>query len=200
MDENKFAFPSWLPWATTACLAIVVACLGEILVIEKARTQLVRDDNFLIQATLKASQNQLEAERIVHRRELQQLRSAPGVRVAFLSAPHRWGTSSAPWGVATWDPTGRHAVLRCSGLPGLAADHDYQVWIEAPGATYPISCGVFHADAVEAYPLDLPSPIDPAYRILLIDGKKGGSATLAEAESAGPIVLATPIPLGKITD
>jgi hypothetical protein len=196
MDETKFALPSWLPWATTVCLAGLLACVGEILVIEKTRTQLVRDENLLMRAELKASQNQLEAERIVNGRELEQLRSPRSPRVALLSAPGAEAPlqprPDAPWGVVTWDPSERHGVIRCTGLPALAPDRDYLVWIEGPSPDYPFPCGYFHAAPSDGFPVDLKSPVDRAYRILLIDGKKGGTLTLDEVKAGGSIVLATP--------
>src|ERR1035438_3088444 len=63
-DESRIELPAWLPWATTACLAALVACLGELWVIERARSQLLREEGMLTEAALKGMQNQLEAERI----------------------------------------------------------------------------------------------------------------------------------------
>lgn len=204
MVEPKFALPAWLPWATTACLAVFVACMGELVVIEKARNQLVRDENLLVQAELQASQNQLEAERIVSRRELEQLRPAEGQAKTFLTAPGS-DTSSAPSpgspvGVMTWNPGTRHAELRFTGLPALAADHSYQLWIEGPTAETAIFCGGFRSTAMEAFPIELQAPLEPGYRILLIDAKKGGMRTLDEVISGGSIVLATQPHPGKISN
>lgn len=195
MEDPKFALPAWLPWATTACLAVFVACLGEIVVIEKARTQIVRDDNLMVQAELQASQNQLEAERIVSRRELEQLRPPIGSAKAFLTTPGADPSAppapGSPVGVVTWDSTARHATLRISGLPALAPDHSYQVWVEGPTADAAVFCGRFRTTVVDAFPIELQSPVAPGYRILLVDAKKGGSWTLDEVVASGSIVLAT---------
>jgi len=204
MDKSKIALPRWLPWATTACLAIFVACLGEIVVIEKARTQLVRDDILLVQAQLKASQNQLEAERIVNRRELEELRPEGGAPRLFLtppgSDPSDASNRGAPIGVVTWDSTARHALLRFSGLPPLAAGRDYQVWIEGPAPRQPVACGLFHEAVAGGIPVDLQAPWAPECRFLLIDTAKGGAPTLAEAQANGSIVLASLPPAGKISN
>ncbi len=204
MDEKKTALPSWLPWATTACLAVLLACVGEISVIEKARSQLVRDENLLLQAELKALQNQLEAERIVGRRELEQLRLHQGTRTALLAAPSAGPSpqkgADAPWGVVLWDANAQHAVICCSGLPALGPEREYQVWVEGPAPDYPVLCGYFNVAAVDGFPVDLKSPADGSCRILLIDGKKGSSGTLDEAKAGGSIVLATPLQPGKISN
>jgi hypothetical protein len=204
MDETKTALPSWLPWATTACLAVLLACVGEISVIEKTRGQLARDENLLLQAEIKASRNQLEAERIVTRRELENLRSPRATRTVLLSAQASDASRplgpGAPWGVVIWDPSDQHAVLCCSGLPVLGADRDYQVWIEGPAPDYPVLCGYFNVASVDGFPVDLKSPVDRACRILLIDGKKGENQTLEEVKAAGSIVLATPPRPGKISN
>ncbi len=62
MDEPKTTLPTLLPWAATACLAALVACIGELWIIEKARMRLVQDQNLLAEAALKGTENQLEAE------------------------------------------------------------------------------------------------------------------------------------------
>jgi len=75
MDETKIELPAWLPWATTACLAALVACLLELWIIERTRTQLLRDEALVGEASLRAARNQLEEERILTRREIEQLKA-----------------------------------------------------------------------------------------------------------------------------
>ena len=60
MDETKIELPAWLPWATTACLAALVACLLELWVIERTRNQMLRDEALMADASLRAARNQLE--------------------------------------------------------------------------------------------------------------------------------------------
>jgi Anti-sigma-K factor rskA len=205
MDEPKIELPAWLPWATTACLAALVACLVELWVIERTRTQLLRDQNLLSEAALKGAENQLEAERIINRREVDDLRAAPGPGAALLAAPE--GAPEAEpgngpaWGVVIWSPTRKHALLRFAGLPAQAAGRDYQLWMDGPGPGPPASCGLFHADQANdkaGFALELESPAAPGCRFILIDGPKGGAPTLGEAKSGGSIVLATPSPAEKI--
>lgn len=210
MDESKIALPAWLPWATTACLAALVACLGELWIIERARAQMLRDQNLLIEAALKAADNQLEAERILSRRELGNLEARSvlngTLRVAILSAPES-GTSVPPGpvparGAVAWDSGGDRAMLRLSGLPRLGPGRDYQLWLEGPGPAYPASCGTFHEtpDDGAELPVALPAPVAPGCRFLLTEGVKGGVRTLVEAKAAGPIILATVPAAGKISN
>ncbi len=65
MDETKYELPAWLPWATTACLAVMVACLFEFWTIEKSRSELLSEQGLLAESAAKAWQNQIEAERII---------------------------------------------------------------------------------------------------------------------------------------
>jgi Anti-sigma-K factor rskA len=205
MDETKIQLPAWLPWATTACLAALVACLVELWVIEKSRTALLRDQGLLAEAALKGAENQLEAERIINRREVDALRSAPGPNAVLMLAPEgaaeaRPGNGPA-WGVVIWDPARTHALLRFAGLPAEAADRDYQVWRDGPEPGLPAACGLFHADEGNdkaAFAVELVSPGAPACRFILVDGPKGGSPSLEEAKAKGSIVLATPSPAEKI--
>jgi len=194
MDESKFELPAWLPWATTACLAALVACLGELWIIEKARSELLREDGLLAEAALKGLENQMEAERIVSRRELDGLRAAAAPRgqlqTALLLAPG--ANRSGAFGAVAWDPAGGRGLLRLSGLPAQPPERDYQLWLDGPGT--PAECGVFHSsprDGGDEVAVSLAGPIAPGCRLVLIDGAKGGARTLAEAEAAGSIVLAT---------
>jgi hypothetical protein len=200
MDQTKFALPAWVPWATAACLAGLVACLGELWMIERTRNQLMLDEKLLKEATLEATQNQLEAERILDRREMEQLRAAPVPELAFLAPPPSAPGPRSAWGVVTWDPAQRHGTLRFAGLPPAAADRRYEVWIEGPAPDSSVFCGASTADSADALPIELASPVAPGYRILLIYGKKEGYPTLAETEAQGLIVLATPTPPGKISN
>jgi len=205
IDESKAKLPAWLPWATTACLAALVACLGELWIIEKARSRLLREESLLTEAALKGLENQLEAERIVNRRELAGLRAAAGQRAGLqvaLLLPPDGSAAHAPrpfFGVVAWDPAGGRGLLRLSGPPAQPRHRDYQLWLEGPGPGNPASCGVFHAPAGDdalATAIEIERPIAPGCRLLLIEGKEGGASTLEEAESGGSIVLAT-LPFGE---
>jgi len=213
MDETKIELPAWLPWATTACLAALVACLGELWIIEKTRTQLLRDENFVAEASLKGAQNQLEAERIVTRREIEELRAWAGTNavseMALLLAPgaDRRETlpAGSPWGVATWDTGSNIGSVRFVGLPKPGPDRGYRLWIDAPGPGYPQSYLVqmqqgHHGGTVASATIRSASPLPPAHQFLLESVENGEAATLDEAKAAGSIVLASPPQAGKISN
>jgi hypothetical protein len=207
MDETKIELPAWLPWATTACLAALVACLGELWIIEKTRTQLLKDENLLAEASLKGAQNQLEAERIVTRREIEGLKAAQAAGgVALLAAPGAgrddpFGQDRA-WGIAVWNAAADSVQIRFAGLPSRSPDRAYQCWIEGPGPGLPVGFMVRFDLKYDSYALaaHLAQPVPPGYRILLIDGAKGGAATLEEAKARGSIILAYPPQAGKISN
>jgi Anti-sigma-K factor rskA len=209
MDEPKIELPAWLPWATTACLAAMVACLVELWMIERARNQLLSDEGRLAESALKSMDSQLEAERIISRKEVENLRQSPkgmgALHVALLAPPSpvvpRNGASIV--GAVVWDPVDGKGVIRVSGLPGEAPERDYQLWLDGPDLQTPARCAVFHSDTgsggTEVH-LDPLSAERKGSRFLLIEGPRGGSRTLDEAQAGGSIVLATPAGDGRISD
>src|ERR1700679_2522422 len=130
MEESNKALPSWLPWATTAILAMAVACIGERLMIEKAKTQLLRDEAALSASALKNIQNQLEAEQIVSTRELSRL--GADFNVEMLAPPR--ATPSRTCGAVVWKPTSPKAALTLFNLPKRPLSGDYQLWVLYTGA------------------------------------------------------------------
>jgi hypothetical protein len=204
MDEQKIPLPAWIAWAMVACLAALVAGLGELWLVEKARAQLLRDENLLAGAALKSSQNQLEAERIVGRRQAETSPAGlAGFGAALLSPPDGAtpAASLPPWGVVIWDGANRNGLLRFSRLPEAAADRDYQLWLEGPGAPYPSDCGVFHGPPAgddRGVPFNVNAPVGAGCRFILLEVKKGGALTLPEARAGGSIVLASAALSGRI--
>jgi hypothetical protein len=207
MDEQKIPLPAWFAWAMVACLAALVAGLGELWLVERARSQLLRDENLLAGAALKAAQNQLEAERILGRRQAEQAPAGlAGFGAALLSAPEGSPAGAGPappWGVVIWDGARRNGLLRVSRLPEAAADRDYQLWLEGPGAPYPSDCGVFHGPrggGDRGVPFNVNAPVGSGCRFILLEVKKGGALTLPEAQAGGSIVLASGPLSGRISD
>jgi hypothetical protein len=197
MDESRYELPAWLPWATTACLAALVACLGELWIIERMRSRLMRDQAGLADAALKATENQLEAERIVNRSELEGLRvPAPprsALRVALLVPPGGAPQAQRPaLGAVAWDPSEARGQVAIAPAPEPPAGVGYELWLEGPAGAD--DCGAVAADSSRnpaGNPIRLTRPVEAGSRFLLIEGRKGGGRTLEEAKAAGPIVLAT---------
>jgi len=207
MDEQKIPLPAWIAWAMVACLAALVAGLGEFWLVEKARSQLLRDENLLAEAALKASQNQLEAERILGRRQAEKAPAGlAGFGAALLSRPDgapAGAASAPPWGVVIWDGANRNGLLRFSRLPEAPADRDYQLWLEGPGSPYPSDCGVFQGPPGgddRGVPFNINAPVGTGCRFILLEVKKGGALTLPEARAGGSIVLASAPLSGRISN
>ena len=208
MDESKIELPAWLPWATTACLAALVACLGELWMIERTRTQLLRDRSLLDDAALQGAENQIEAERIVGDRALEQMRlaSAPaaGLRVILLLPPGDMPAKEPgpPAAALVLDAEGKRGLIRLSGASDGDRGREYRLWLEGPGTDYPADCGVFRAaatDAGSAMPLELAAPIEPGCRFVLVGADGEGSRAPRVEGAAGPIVLASPPFTGRIS-
>jgi hypothetical protein len=202
MAESNIGLPSWLPWATTAILAVVVACVGERLMIEKAKTQLLRDEAVLSASAMKNVQNQLEAEQILSSRELSRLDADFSIEML---APPR-ATPSRTCGAVVWKPTSPKAALALFNLPKRPMSGDYQLWVlytDAGAHPHPTSCTVFEVTVPSPSfdtTVNIPQPQLQGIRFVLFFGKKGGASTLAEAKAEGSIVLASPSWDGRIND
>jgi hypothetical protein len=206
MAESKTALSTLLPWAATACLAAMVACLGELWIIEKARTRLMHDQGLLAEAALKGAENQLEAERILSRREREEYGSARAsgaeFRVMLLSEPVREPPVGPPSGAIVLDPDTNLCLVTASLAPGEHPDRDFQLWLVGPGPSYPADCGTFHAfpPGTSCVRLKVPQPVVDGCSFMLIFGIKGGARTFEEAVSHGIIELASRTQPGKITN
>jgi hypothetical protein len=206
MDESKIELPAWLPWATTACLAALVACQVELWFIEKERNEFLEQEALMSASTIKASDNQLEAERILNARQLQDLRTRAAPDSGLLVIP-LVGSSGGPGaspgsGIVILDPESRRGQLRLWGSFGHAAGKDYQLWVQGPPPDrLASSCSVVDAaaDGSAGIPVALTAEFAEGSRFLLIDCPKGGARTLGEAEAGGSIVLASPPFGGKIS-
>jgi hypothetical protein len=206
MDASKIELRAWLPWATTACLAALVACLGELWIIERMRARVLRDQAALTEAALKSAENQLEAERILDHGRWDRLRSRPGspsaIHVALLAPP---GPASAASGgpgsgAVVWGGAGDSGSVTLAPAPPAPAGRDYQLWFDGPEGV--LDCGILDVASAQApggCPVRLPGAVGPSGRFVLILGARGGARSLAEAEAGGPIVLATPPGAGNIS-
>jgi Anti-sigma-K factor rskA len=206
MDEPKTPLPTLLPWAATACLAALVACIGELWIIEKARMRLIQDQSLLAGAALKATENQLEAERILNRREREQYATARAAgadfKVVLLSAPNAVSPEMPASGAIVVDPAVNVCLVRVSFKPGEDPDRDFQLWLLGPGPGHPRDCGTFHSfsEGDSCVQLKLPQPFADGCYFILTYGIKGGARTLEEATSRGMIELASRPQPGKITN
>ncbi len=196
MDDPKHPLPPWLPWATTAGLAALLACVGELLALEHARTRLLHDQNLLAEAALKGAENQLEAERILERRELAEAGLA-GLGIELLESVPGSAAGPSARGVLAWEPGKSRAVVQVSGLPDPGPKGAYELWQEGPGGL--VLCSVLGGKNPDsAVAVSLRAPVTPGSRFLVVLGEKGAPVPAGERPREGSIVLATLPSPGKI--
>jgi hypothetical protein len=191
---------TWLPWAAVACLAALVAGLGELWILERMRARVLKDQAAIAEAALKSAENQLEAEHIVARSQRDRGPVATPIRVALLAAPE--GALADPaWprsGAVAWGGAGGSGSLVLSGAAAPVPGKAYQLWLEVPGGG--VACGLVDPGAAQAAGGSLIRiPASSGGRFLLILGPVGGRPSLAEARDTGSIVLASLPPDGNIS-
>jgi anti-sigma-K factor RskA len=195
-------FASWIRLAAAACFALAAAYFGQAFVTERAAVAALRDQQTLAELALRGATNQLEAERLIGRRELaardqrvtdltRQL-AAQGTladyKIATLAS--LLGNSPQALAVAVWNPANQEGVLTVQKLPALAADKDYQLWVVDPQYPIPVDGGVFRVDPAtgEARLNFRPNlPVKTVAKFAVSLERKGG---VPKAE--GPMVLIGP--------
>jgi anti-sigma-K factor RskA len=195
-------FTSWIGLAAAACFALTTAYFGQAFLTERASVAALRDQQTLAELALRGATNQLEAERLIGRRELaardqrvtdltRQL-AAQGTladyKIATLAS--LLGNSPQALAVAVWNPANQEGVLTVQKLPALAADKDYQLWVVDPQYPIPIDGGVFRVDPAtgEARLNFRPNlPVKTVAKFAVSLERKGG---VPKAE--GPMVLIGP--------
>lgn len=185
MEAPNNSLGPWIAWGAAAALALAAAGLGSLWRIERAETQVLRDQSEFARTTSRALEDQLEAERIVSRRELESLRAAQPldeVQTALLVPVAPAATELV--GAAVWTRGGKELLVRLQ--PGRASGppQGYQVWLEAPGQASPLPCGTLEATAGPQR-LVLPRPVEDGDRFILSLGRPGGAA------GPGPNILAS---------
>lgn len=179
-SAKVIAFPAWLGWgalAAAASFALIAFTfrLGQAQLASRAR--LAEDESRLAAAELRATKNQLEAERLLAvaqtrqwkladaetarlRDELETTQKSALGRIAELETRNRLaelriaslaaqaGQPASAQGIAVWDPVSQQGVLTVSKLPALATDRDYQLWVVDPQYPHPVDGGVFTVDPV----------------------------------------------------
>lgn len=195
-------FTSWIGLAAAACFALTTAYFGQAFLTERASVAALRDQQTLAELALRGATNQLEAERLIGRRELaardqrvtdltRQL-AAQGTladyKIATLAS--LLGNSPQALAVAVWNPANQEGVLTVQKLPALAADKDYQLWVVDPQYPIPVDGGVFRVDPAtgEARLNFRPNlPVKTVAKFAVSLERKGG---VPKAE--GPMVLIGP--------
>jgi anti-sigma-K factor RskA len=164
-NATVIRFRSVVPWAMAAGLAIVAAWQAQRLATLSGELELARTNAELAEVGRRSFQTQLDAERIVLRREsadLNQKLAAADAELVTLARRMReegavanlkitalasmLNNSPQAHAVAVWDPNRQEGVLTVEKLPALAPSQDYQLWVVDPQYPNPVDGGVFTVD------------------------------------------------------
>lgn len=191
-----------IPWAIAACLAVVSLWLGGRYLAASSEASLLQRQRALTEVALESIRQQLEAERIVTRRQLQdlgqeldqaktQLAKTRGsldiarCKITLLAAAAK--DTPQALAVALWDAARQEGVLAVEKLPALQPGQDYQLWVVDPQYKDPVDGGVFNVDpsnGTARFAFKARQPVAAVNAFAVSRERKGG---VAKAE--GPILL-----------
>jgi anti-sigma-K factor RskA len=189
----------WLPLAAAAGFALVAVWFAQLHLVSRSENSLLHEQLALADATLRSARNQLEAERLLANRQLndatqaiasldRQLREQGDLaRFKIATLASLLGNSPQALAVAVWDPNAQEGILSVEKLPALAADKDYQLWVIDPQYPIPVDGGVFTVDpqtGVARYQFKAGKPVRTVAKFAVSLERKGG---VPKAE--GPMVL-----------
>jgi len=189
----------WLPLAAAAGFALVAVWFAQLYIIGRGESSLLHEQLALADASLRSARNQLEAERLLANRQLndatrtianldRQLREQGDLaRFKIATLASLLGNTPQALAVAVWDPNAQEGILSVEKLPALAADKDYQLWVIDPQYPIPVDGGVFTVDpesGVARYQFKAGKPVKTIAKFAVSLERKGG---VPKAE--GPMVL-----------
>jgi hypothetical protein len=184
---------AWLPWIAAASFALLTGLLVQIHYATQAELVTLREETALAGIEARSLRQQIEAEHILSARRVADLLSEvheqgrPGLEIVPLVS--RSAGTPPSMAVAIWNPGRREGELVVVGLPTLAPDKGYQLWITEPKDPVPASAGVFTIDPATTrtrvhFKTDRPVPIEAVFAISV---ERRGGATSVQ----GPILLSS---------
>ncbi len=189
----------WVPLAVAAAGVFATVWFAQLLFVSRSENALLRQELALADATLRSTRQQLEAERLVAGRQLQNAAAdfariegemrAQGdlARFKIATLASLLGNTPQALAVAVWDPNAQEGILSVENLPALAPDKDYQLWVIDPQYPIPVDGGVFSVDpqtGVARYQFKAGKPVKTVAKFAVSLERKGG---VPKAE--GPMVL-----------
>lgn len=142
----------FLGWIAAACLALATFVLSGLYRDSRTEADLARQQHAIDQVNLRLSQNQLEAERIVFRQELQDAlaRSTPAAdagamrpKIILLNPATPTPAPAAIQAVLILDSAGRQGVFQAAQMPAPPAGQVYQLWLFTAVTDQPVGAGTF---------------------------------------------------------
>lgn len=189
----------WLPLAAAAAGVVAAVWFAQLLFVSRSESNLLREELALADAMLRSARQELEAERLVAGRQLQdasvklariegEMRAQGDLaRFKIATLASLLGNSPQALAVAVWDPNAQEGILSVENLPALAPDKDYQLWVIDPQYPIPVDGGVFSVDpqtGVARYQFKADKPVKTVAKFAVSLERKGG---VPKAE--GPMVL-----------
>ncbi len=187
-----FRMPVWLPWFTAAVFALLAGFVLAICYALRAEVAVLGGQASLAEIQGRDLRQQIEAERILSARrmadlrsELQRPRDPARLQVVLLAPPA--GAEPCAVAVAMWDPDFWDGQLVASGLPAIAPDKSYQLWLFDSEHSTGMSVAVFSVDSGSGtirVPLALEHSCPPGATFKVSVEHKGGGTV-----PRGPVVL-----------
>ncbi|HTQ31088.1 MAG TPA: anti-sigma factor [Opitutaceae bacterium] len=188
------SFGRWLPWAAAAAFALAAVWLGQLYFAQKTESIALRDEAELARLETQGAKNQIEAERLLARKQLadlaQQLQANDDLaRLKIARLVSLAGNSPQARAIAVWDPARQEGVFTTEKLPAKEADQDYQLWVIDPQKARPISAGVFVVNAAGGARVEFApeQPIATAAKFAVSLEKKGGAPRNSGPQ--GPVIM-----------
>jgi hypothetical protein len=180
-------------WAAFVALVGIAGLLGWQNLSLSEELDLRRESDGVAQIETERLRNQLEAERLISRGQIESLREAQSAAevtgLTVVSLISRLADAPAASAIAVWNPITQEGVLDARKLPTLSLDQDYQLWIFDGQNPNAVDGGVFQVDPANGgqhYAFKASLPMKGATGFEVSRERKGG-ATKAE----GPLVLSS---------
>jgi len=166
-----FRLPLWTGWAAAVFFIVATGYFAVANFNTRSQANLLRESERLARIDAGNLSNLLEAERLISRQQISDLKlaqaDASALRTSLASATAQIaelkqqnaladlkidslaslvvGTPDAR-AIAVWNPHTQEGVLTVTKLPPLPAGKDYQLWVVDPQYPIPVDGGVFQVD------------------------------------------------------
>jgi anti-sigma-K factor RskA len=154
-----FRLPFWAGWAAASVFIIATGYFAGVNFNTRSQFGALRESERLSRIEAQNLSNQLEAERLISRRQIDSLRLAQA-DIAELKQQNALAdlkidslaslVANTPdaRAIAVWNPHTQEGILTVTKLPALADGKDYQLWVVDPQYPIPVDGGVFQVDPV----------------------------------------------------